>query len=482
MRLFKTVAPTPLGAFSVKTLGTAAGIVVTASHNPPEFNGYKVYQAGGTQINTPIDGHIADSIAKVAASKEAPQCMSVEEAQRKGLLAYLGDETFQQYIDQVVEYFAPPISSASQRSALKIAYTPMHGVGAPIAEAILAKAGFTQVWTVKEQREPDGDFPTVKFPNPEEQGAMDLVHALADQHGAQIAIANDPDADRLSVSARVRNGDMRQLSGDQIGAILGDELMRRRRAGGETSRAGWSLSTIVSSRLLARLAQADGSKHSETLTGFKWLGAVAKIKADSPTDEFIFAYEEALGYMVTSLVWDKDGLSAALLLALLASDLHSRGETLWTRLEEIHRRVGLSVTFPRTIRLAPGVSGDGIMKRLRSELPTSIAGQKVLLTDDLLTHSLQGDGPDEGGIPRNDVLRFYMADRDGESRDEVDASSIKLAQPRIIIRPSGTEPKVKIYCESKIEVLKPGQEYRSELDRLGRELNEIADGFVKLCQ
>lgn len=491
VRLFRSVAPTPLGAYAVKTLGTSAGIVVTASHNPPEFNGYKVYQHGGTQINTPVDGLIAASIARVAGEDAGPQCMSLQDAEGAGLLTYLGEETFAKYIDDVVGYFHPDASSsaAKQRAQLRIAYTPLHGVGAQIAEPILRRAGFEQVWTVAEQREPDGNFPTVQFPNPEEKGAMDLVHALADAHAAHIAIANDPDADRLSVSARDARGEMRQLSGDQIGAILGDYLVRRRTetqpASSSSSspspppRDSWLLSTIVSSRLLARLAnhEAGGStSHRETLTGFKWLGAVAALKGP---DSFTFAYEEALGYMVTPLVWDKDGLSAALLLALLASELHARGETLWTRLEEIHRRVGVSVTFPRTIRLKPGgITGDGIMKRLRARLPTEIASRRVVLTDDLLTHGEHDD------IPKNDVLRFYVGDEnEGEDAKSPppSPSTVALTQPRIIIRPSGTEPKVKIYCESKIAPLAEGADYQQELDRLTRELDVIADGFVDMC-
>ncbi|CAO1634989.1 unnamed protein product [Sympodiomycopsis kandeliae] len=478
VRLYDTVAPTPLGAFAVKSLGTAAGIVVTASHNPPEFNGYKVYQAGGTQINTPVDGLIADQIHRVAQQDQAPKCISVQEAQQQGLLTYLSEETFGEYANAVVSYFDtidPSSDELARRGALRIAYTPLHGVGAPHAEKILSKAGFQQVWTVKQQREPDGDFPTVKFPNPEEDGAMDLVHALADEHQAHIAIANDPDADRLSVSARDAQGKIKQLSGDQIGAILGDELLRRNK--GRSSNC--VLSTIVSSRLLARLAQEDGpsSQHRETLTGFKWLGAVAQQRAS----DFLFAYEEALGYMVTSLVWDKDGLSAALLLSLLASELQSKGETLWTRLESIHKRVGLSVTFPRTIRLAPGVSGDGIMKKLRDNLPLEIGARKVLVTDDLLTHSSSGSEPADEGIPKNDVLRFYLSDLDSTSTT-ASKKEIKLTQPRVIIRPSGTEPKVKIYCESKIEKLADGREYTDEITRLAEELAQIADGFVELCK
>lgn len=435
VRLFDREAPTPLGAFAVKSLGTAAGVVVTASHNPPAFNGYKVYQTGGTQINTPVDGLIAGHIEKVAAAGDGPKCLSLDEAEKAGLLSYLGIDTFEDYARHITAFLSPNKPSSeelSRRHAIKIAYTPMHGVGDPVAQSIFSQAGFDQVWTVDEQRRPDGDFPTVKFPNPEEPGAMDLVHALADKHGAHIAIANDPDADRLSVSARNKQGEMTQMTGDHIGTILGDELLRRAKAAGRDMSTVWSLSTIVSSRLLARLAQATGSKHQETLTGFKWLGAVAQRLQDQQGQQFAFAYEEALGYMVTNEVWDKDGLSALLLLSLLAAELHEQGETLWTRLEHIHRSCGVSVTFPRTIPLGAGVTGDGIMGKLRGNLPKTVAGRPVTLVDDLLERPKEPTDPT--GIPRNDVLRFYIGGADGKSRRD-----IELTLPRVIIRPSGTE-------------------------------------------
>ncbi|CAO1631506.1 unnamed protein product [Parajaminaea phylloscopi] len=475
VRLFDREAPTPLGAFAVKTLGTAAGIVVTASHNPPEFNGYKVYQAGGTQINTPVDAQIAEQIDKVAAQSQGPKCLSLEQADQAGLLKWLSDDVFDAYAARVIDYLAPgkpTTETLAERAALKIAYTPMHGVGDPVAQTIFARAGFKQVWTVEEQRRPDGDFPTVNFPNPEEAGAMDLVHALAERHGAHISIANDPDADRLSVSARNKSGQMQQMTGDQIGTILGDELLRGRHAQAGNDASVWSLSTIVSSRLLARAARTSGTSHRETLTGFKWLGNVARNLHQSGA-HFAFAYEEALGYMVTTEVWDKDGLSALLLLSLLASKLHTHGQTLWTRLEEVHRRVGLGVTFPRTIRLKAGVSGDSIMGHLRSNLPTTIAGVQVSLVDDLLEKPKEPT--EDGEIPRNDVIRFYVGDASGMSRED-----ILLSLPRIIIRPSGTEPKVKIYCESRIEILKDGEVYEDKISALQQELEALADGFVAL--
>lgn len=475
IRLFDREAPTPLGAFAVRTLGAAAGIVVTASHNPPEFNGYKVYQAGGTQINIPTDAQIAAEIEKVAAASQGPDCISLQAAEEAGLLSWLSTDTFDKYADNVVCYLSqndPSIDELAQRAGLKIAYTPMHGVGDTLAQSILKKAGFKQIWTVEEQRQPDGNFPTVNFPNPEEEGAMDRVQALADQHGAHIAMANDPDADRLSVSARNKEGKMQQMTGDQIGTILGDELLRRANAEGRDGTLVWSLSTIVSSRLLARSAQATGTRHQETLTGFKWLGNVGQ-QLQKDGNHFVFAYEEALGYMVTTEVWDKDGLSALLLLSLLAARLQSQDQTLWTRLEEVHKRVGVSVTFPRTIRLKQEMTSDGIMGHLRSNLPSHIAGIPVALIDDL--YNRPAAPSKQGEVPRSDAIRFYVGEAAGKAKAE-----IELTLPRIIIRPSGTEPKVKIYCESRIETLKEGDVYEEKLTALRSELEEVASGFVQL--
>ncbi|KAE8266614.1 hypothetical protein A4X09_0g5733 [Tilletia walkeri] len=493
--LFSETTPTPLGAFATRTFGAAAGIVVTASHNPPQDNGYKVYWHGGAQINSPLDSQIAAAIDKVAESSELP---SIDQASsNSSLLTLLDRSLFESYAKETLATFPPPgeadTSTLKAHAELGIAYTPMHGVGAPFAEELFKRSGFTSVQTVKEQRQPDGDFPTVKFPNPEEPGAMDLVIALADSMSppATIAIANDPDADRLSACARLSQDGktvMKQLTGDQVGAILGDELMRRfNKAQQQQREEGWVLTTIVSSRLLARLAKSYNVNIRECLTGFKWLGTVARAIEGSGTgsDRFLFAYEEALGYMVQPNVWDKDGLSALVLLSSIAAELNAQSPplTLWDRLQEIHKRAGLSVTFQRTIRLAPGKMGSSVMTKLRAALKEDSEGLplKFALVDDLLDRpAASGRAEDldrivkEGIIPRNDVLRFYVAG----AQDGTDRSEIELSAPRIIVRPSGTEPKVKIYCEALGSVHdSEGESYRDAEARIRKELENIVDTF-----
>ncbi|PWN39716.1 putative phosphomannomutase [Ceraceosorus guamensis] len=476
VHLFMQKAPTPLCGFAVRKLHARAGIVVTASHNPPEYNGYKVYRAGGTQINTPMDDQIARHIDEVAKETRAPLSIDLLQAVQKGFIRWLEPSIFDEYAQAILDRTSAPLSPAPlQPKDFKVAYTPLHGVGAPVGEELLKRRGYA-FFTVPEQREPDGHFPTVKFPNPEESGAMDKVIALANQQGCEIAIANDPDADRLSVCARNKSRSMIQLSGDDIGSLLGDALLRRAEKrgaerGSDLSKS-WVLNTIVSSRLLARLALKYGASHRETPTGFKWLGPAAS-QLEEAGDEFLFAYEEALGYMVLNLVWDKDGLSALLLLADLAFELRQEGKTLLDRLEEVHRSVGLAVNTQRTIRLTPGMSGAEVMKRIRSNLPSRLGEHEVLLIEDLKDAPKAQDCK-EGQMPSSDVVRFYFETPDIK-RGTASLEEIRLGAPRIQVRPSGTEPKVKIYCESALSPLHPDAEYATERVRIANQLEDIVN-------
>jgi phosphomannomutase len=316
---------------------------------------------------------------------------------------------------------------------------------------------------------------------------MDLVMALADEKQCAVAIANDPDADRLCAAARDSTGKLRQLTGDELGTLLGDAMLRQLSADSAAS-PPWVLSTIVSSRLLARLAGAYGARHRETLTGFKWLGPAASALT-SKGERFAFAYEEALGYMACSLVWDKDGLSALLALADLACALDAEGKTLLGRLEEIQRRVGVAITTQRTIRLQPGTSGSSIMKRVRAQKPDRIGDFELALVEDLLDGRPPADTP-EGEIPKNDVLRYFFATADISK--ESARKEIMLGAPRIQVRPSGTEPKVracgsspgaprltrplqvKIYCEALGEV-RAGESFEAAQQRIRAELDAIVD-------
>lgn len=418
--LTEKVAPTPLVAFGVRHLGTAAGIVVTASHNPPAYNGFKVYWDNGAQIIPPHDSGIAAQI-DIAASEPLP-VMSVEDAEHQGLLTWLNGDFYTEYRKTLNN--SAILSNHQQPEAVSLAYTAMHGVGADMAEQLLADAGFKNVYSVKAQREPDGTFPTVNFPNPEEAGAMDMVIAEAKAHDAMLACANDPDADRFAVAVRTEDGEYKMLTGDQVGVLLGHYLLTH--AAPEQNLVG---TTIVSSSLLKKVAEAAGAKYYQTLTGFKWLTNIAMQK-QTGDNQFLFAYEEALGYTVGQTVWDKDGLSALVAFAQLTSELQAQGKTIWNRLEDIYREHGFYLNAQRSIALDP--SSPPVGDSLRTTPPEAIAGRAVVCIDDLKTSQRQYADGKVGAIdlPASDVLIYWLDD-----------------DSRVVVRPSGTEPKLKCYYE-----------------------------------
>ncbi|MEH6583630.1 MAG: phospho-sugar mutase [Halioglobus sp.] len=416
------VAATPVAAFGVIEMGTAAGVVVTASHNPPQYNGYKVYWENGAQIIPPHDVGIAAAI-DVAAQEDIPW-MDFEEGRAAGKIVVLGPEFYRSYINTIQASHLHRTAPGSHNTS--VAYTAMHGVGAEIAETLLREAGFEAVYSVASQREPDGNFPTVNFPNPEEPGAMDAVVALAQSHGATLACANDPDADRLAVAVRTPTGDYQMLTGDMLGVLLANYLLEK-----DLDFVPIVCTTIVSSSLLGRIAEAAGAQYFTTLTGFKWLANVALAQEDeNGNHQFLFAYEEALGYATGRQVRDKDGLSALLAFVQMTEALAIQGLSVLDKLEEIYRRHGIYLTGQRSIALQPGAASIGEL--LRESPPEAIADSAVLSVDDLSAgHRRYSDGRTEPlDFPASDVLIYRLAN-----------------QARVIVRPSGTEPKVKCYYE-----------------------------------
>ncbi|MFJ1537974.1 phospho-sugar mutase [Micromonospora chalcea] len=389
--------PTPVLAFAVRQLGAVAGVMVTASHNPPQDNGYKVYlgaQLGGelgagAQIVPPADAGIEAAIRAVGPLAEVPLGPAGQ---------VLGDDLVAAYVERA----AAVVDPTGPRD-LKVAYTPLHGVGGAVLTAAFARAGFGVPGVVPEQAEPDPAFPTVSFPNPEEPGAVDLLVALADRTGADLAVANDPDADRCAVAVRDA-GSWRMLRGDEVGALLADHLMRR----GVT---GLYATTIVSSALLRAMTAVRGLPYDETLTGFKWI-----VRAGGGREPLVYGYEEALGYCVApEHVRDKDGITAALTVAELAAGLKAEGRTLLDRLDELAAEFGVHHTEQLSVRVEDlRVIADS-MARIRAATPTALLGQPVTEATDLL--------PDADVV----ILRTGAA--------------------RVVIRPSGTEPKLKAYLE-----------------------------------
>ncbi|GAB3074668.1 phospho-sugar mutase [Intrasporangium mesophilum] len=389
--------PTPVLAFAIRHLGADAGVMVTASHNPPQDNGYKVYLGDGSQIVPPADADIAAHIARVDRVADVPRAADGWEV--------LGDRLFEDYIDAVVTVVDP----ASPRD-LDCVHTSLHGVGHGTVHAAFVRAGFPAPTPVDAQAVPDPDFPTVAFPNPEEKGAIDLALGQARSMGCDIVIANDPDADRCAAAVRdPAIGDWRMLRGDEVGALLGAHIVRRGIRPDDVFAC-----SIVSSRLLASIARAAGIAHVETLTGFKWISRVPGLR---------FGYEEALGYCVAPhLVRDKDGVSAALLLAELTATLKAEGRLLTDLLDDLAVEHGVHATDSFSVRVSDLAQIDPLMARLRADVPTQVAGVAVDRVDDLALG--------EGGLPPTDGLRYHLAD-----------------DSRVIVRPSGTEPKVKIYLE-----------------------------------
>jgi phosphomannomutase len=463
VHLFPDAAPTPLVSFAVPRLGAAAGVVVTASHNPPSDNGYKVYLATGAQIAPPVDSAIAACVAHAPAF-EAIDRKSPPEADAAGLRR-LVDASAHTVEDAYLDGLARSALHPEAATSLRIAYTALHGVGHRLVVRALARAGFTGVAAVPSQCDPDGSFPTVRFPNPEEPEAMERVLALAAETGADLVLANDPDADRLAAAVPDPGGHgYRVLSGNEIGVLLADDAMEHAEVGG---RRKLVVTTVVSSSLLSRMAHDRGVVCRETLTGFKWIMEAAR-RGEAAGEGFVFAYEEALGYAVGTLVRDKDGIGAALRLAELARHLKGQGQTLLGRIDDLLVAHGLSHPLQWSVTL-PGPEGEkrirAAMTALRSQPPEQIGGRPVVRVLDAAAGEETIDGERRAiDLPRSDLLLLQAADG-----------------ARLTVRPSGTEPKIKFYLElvgraghraevspAKARLEKEGQALkRTLLERLG---------------
>jgi len=390
--------PTPVLAYAIRHLGAVAGVEVTASHNPPRDNGYKVYLGDGSQIVPPADAEIAAEIDAVRALADVPRPTTGWET--------LDDTVLDAYLARTDAVLAPD----SPRTARTV-YTPMHGVGRDTLLAAFARAGFPAPELVAEQADPDPDFPTVAFPNPEEPGAMDLAFAKARETNPDLIIANDPDADRCAVAVPTVDDGWRMLRGDEVGALLATHLVRR-------GARGTFAESIVSSSLLGRIAEKANLPYEETLTGFKWIARVEGLR---------YGYEEALGYCVDPEgVRDKDGITAALLVTELASELKAEGRTLLDLLDDLAVEHGLHATDQLSVRVEDLSVIANSMRRLREQPPTHLAGLPITRAEDLTKGTET--------LPPTDGLRYTL---DGA---------------RVIVRPSGTEPKLKCYLEVVVPV------------------------------
>ena len=404
--------PTPVLAFGVGHLGACAGVQITASHNPRGDNGYKVYLGDGAQIVPPADAEIAariDAVGPLASIERAPA--------DDPRIVRIGAELVEAYVAAAVGVVPRP--AAADGTPVRVVYTPLHGVGRDVLLAVFDRAGFRALAVVPEQADPDPDFPTVAFPNPEEPGALDLALGLADRESADAVIANDPDGDRLAVAVPAPAG-WRPLTGDEIGILLADWLLAQ---GGGADRL--VVTTVVSSSMLGRLAAARGVAYAETLTGFKW---IARAALDRPDLRFVYGYEEALGSCVGTLVRDKDGITAGLAFTHLVAAEKRRGRSVLDRLDDLARELGVHATGQRSIRFE-GLDGLARMQAavdaLAADPPPSLADVPVIEVEDL---------------------------RRGERLPPTDGVVLRGEDVRVIVRPSGTEPKLKCYAEAIVPV------------------------------
>ncbi len=420
VRYFAEPVPTPLVAYAARQLGAVAAICITASHNPPEYNGFKVYASNAAQIIPPVDAEIAKRIANAGAANSIRRAQDALETGHERVEA-IGDSMVERYHADV-DSLRPPHRACRD---MPIVYTPLHGVGDRFVHRAFALAGFTALSSVPSQKDPDGKFPTVNFPNPEEPGALDAAVAVAEDLKAPLILANDPDADRLAVCARTPSGRYVPFTGNQIGLLLADYVLARAAATPQPL----VLSSIVSSPMLGSIAEHYGAHFEQTLTGFKWICNAALALEAAQSVRFAFGYEEALGYSIDRVVRDKDGVSAAVVFAEMVAECEAQKVGILDRLYDLYRRHGLWVSHQLSI-VRKGSQGAadiaGAMQKLADDAPPSLAGYDVEQMRDFR----HGGEARPQWLPETALIELLLG---GGSR--------------VLVRPSGTEPKLKIYVD-----------------------------------
>ena len=433
--IFDSLRPTPELSFAVRRLGCAAGIVITASHNPPEYNGYKVYWEDGAQITHPRDQEIIEAVNGITFYDQA-KTMTEEEAESAGLLHVIGEEVDREYLSELKKQILEPQSILEQADRLKIVYTPLHGTGNRPVRRLLKELGFSRVYCVPEQEEPDGDFPTVSYPNPEDRNAFKMALELARKVDADIVLATDPDADRLGVYGKdCESGEYIRFTGNMTGALICDYELTRRKARGILPRDGAVVTTIVSGKMAESIAEEFGVKVIRTLTGFKYIGEQIRLFEQNGSGTYLFGYEESYGCLTGTCVRDKDAVSAAMVLCEMAAYYKNTDMTLWDRMQELYEKYGFYKEDLYTLVL-DGISGQEkirrVMEHVRTEQPERIAGLRVKKAYDYARDILKDcdtGAVSKTGLLKSDVLYYELED-----------------QAWCCIRPSRTEPKVKIYA------------------------------------
>lgn len=437
--LFEKLRPTPELSFAVRHLGCTAGVVITASHNPPEYNGFKAYWSDGVQVVPPHDKNILDEVARVGGFAHV-RCMDPQQAQSAGLIELIRREVDEAFLKQVDASCLDPDLSREQGRNLKIVFTGLHGTGSVLVPEALKRRGFVNVIEVPEQRDPDGEFPTVESPNPEEGAALTMGIQLARREHADLVIGTDPDGDRVGIAVRGPGDEFVLVTGNQIAALLTYYICEALQQRGRFPEDAVLITTIVSGDMMKTIARSYGAEVIETLTGFKWIGekvsAFEKARLSGrPSKTYIFGAEESYGYMPGTFTRDKDAVTSAAFIADLAALAASRGRGLYDLLEDLFRQFGFFAEGAKSL-VMPGADGaariKGMMERLRDDPAAKIGGVDVVTVADLLTGDIRrvdnGDVVGRYDLPSSNVLLFTLAD-----------------DTKVVARPSGTEPKIKFY-------------------------------------
>lgn len=456
---FESLRPTPELSFAVREKNCIAGINITASHNPPEYNGYKVYWEDGAQFTPPHDKGVTECVQAIAdLSKIAT--MSLKEARERGLFEELGSEMDDRYIESVKSVVLSPEAIEAEGKNIRIVYSPLHGAGNIPVRRVLRELGFSNVYVVKEQEEPDGNFPTVSYPNPEAQEAFELGLKLAAEVDADLVLATDPDADRLGVYVKdILSGEYKALTGNMSGSLLCEYILERRAQKGEIPGDAEVLKSIVTTNLVDAVAKHYGCKLVEVLTGFKWIGRHMLQNEISGSGSYMFGLEESYGCLIGSYARDKDAVSAATALCEAAAYYKTRGKTLWDAMKDMYEKYGYYMDGVQAIGLA-GIEGLSRIKRImeyfRREDPAVLCGYKVLFVRDYATDRIRNRESGEIapiGLPSSDVLYYECED-----------------DTWICVRPSGTEPKIKFYYGVKGESMEEAEEKSA---KLGEEIEAL---------
>ena len=432
--LFEELKPVPELSFSVGYLKTTAGIAVTASHNPAKYNGYKVYGADGAQLNPELAAIVLEEIDKTDMFTDVKK-MDFEEAKAKGLIVMIGDEVEDAYLDCVQEQSVNPELAKEKGNTLKFVYTPFHGAGNKPVRKILKRMGFDNVVVVKEQELPDGDFPTVASPNPENKEGFELAIGYAKECGADLIVGTDPDSDRVGILVKNDKGEYVTFTGNQVGALLSEYILSALAEKNAVPKDGYIVKTIVTTNIVKAICDAYGIGMKEVLTGFKFIGEKIKESEETGVGTYLFGFEESYGYLKGTYARDKDAVVATMLIAEMALYYQENGTSIFEQMDNIYKKYGYYKEQVVSVTLE-GIEGlakiKSTMDKLRANPPAEVAGKKVIAIRDYQTSErvdLKTGEKSEILLPKSNVIYLELEDDNN-----------------FIIRPSGTEPKIKLYC------------------------------------